>query len=51
MKATAIAVMIVFRYKTKIVKNLKFLINVKSVEIAQKYPSDDTYNMYDFRNW
>ena len=47
MKATAIAVMIVFRYKTKIVKNLKFLIN----EIAQKYPSDDTYNMYDFRNW
>ena len=50
MKATAIAVMIVFRYKTKIVKNLKFLIN-KNVEIAQKYPSDDTYNMYDFRNW
>lgn len=49
MKATAIAVMIVFRYKTKIVKNLKFLI--KNVEIAQKYPSDDTYNMYDFRNW
>ena len=45
MKATAIAVMIVFRYKTKIVKNLKFL------KIAQKYPSDDTYNMYDFRNW
>ena len=48
MKATAIAVMIVFRYKTKIVKNLKF---IKNVEIAQKYPSDDTYNMYDFRNW
>ena len=45
MKATAIAVMIVFRYKLKIVKNSKFLI------IAQKYPSDDTYNMYDFRNW
>ena len=51
MKTTAIAVMVVFRYKTKIVKTLKLLINVKNVEITHKYPSDDTYNMYDFRNW